>query len=247
MSTPRTVSDKEYVHERLGDEFRAALSDYDTLRRVEVLIDEFLTADMLRDRQVLEVGCGLGFFSERLHARGARVLACDIGPGLVEKTRLRVGCESRVADALRLEDEFGPDSFDVVLSSECIEHTPDPRAAIRQMARVLKPGGLLALSTPNVVWWPVVKAATVLGLRPFCGHENFSTFGGIRRTLAECGVRVERERGLHAFPFQLGMHGLSRWLDRHAQAARGLMINCCILARKDGPAAIRSIPAAAAA
>jgi 2-polyprenyl-3-methyl-5-hydroxy-6-metoxy-1,4-benzoquinol methylase len=243
MPSPRTVSDKEYVHERLGDEFRTALSDYDTLRRVEVLVDEFLTDDMLQGKRVLEVGCGLGFFSERLQSRGARVLACDIGPGLVEKTRLRVGCECRVADALRLQDAFGTESFDVVLSSECIEHTPDPGAAIRQMARVLKPGGVLALSTPNVVWWPVVKAATVLKLRPFCGHENFSTFGGIRRTLAACGVRIEREQGLHAFPFQLGMHDLSRWLDRHAQAARGLMINCCILARKDGRAATRAVAA----
>ena len=237
MATPRTVTEKEYVHERLGDEFRHALSDYDTQRRLEVLIGDFLTDEMLKGKSVLEVGCGLGFFSEQLKARGANVLACDIGPGLVEKTKQRVGCEAQVADALRLIETFGANRFDLVLSSECIEHTPDPREAMKQMAGVLKPGGYLSLSTPNVVWWPVVKSATVLKLRPFCGHENFSTFGGIRKTLAGAGVNIEREYGLHAYPFQFKMHGFSRWIDRNFQFTRSLMINCCVLGRKNPTAA----------
>jgi 2-polyprenyl-3-methyl-5-hydroxy-6-metoxy-1,4-benzoquinol methylase len=231
----RQPTAKEYCHERLGDEFAEALSNYDTQRRVETLIDDFLTDDMVRDRSALDVGCGLGFFSERLQQRGAHVIACDLGPALVEKTRLRAGCEAEVADALSLVEHFGPERFDLVVSSECIEHTPAPDEGLRQMAAVLKPGGYLSVSTPNVVWLPVVRLATALRLRPFDGWENFSSWRGIRRTLASCGMRVLREVGLHLFPFQLRCHGLSRWCDARLQVCRGVMINICVLARKDLP------------
>lgn len=229
----RAITQEEYCHERLGERFEEALSEYDTRRRVETLIDAFLTDEMVRGREALDVGCGLGYFSQRLSERGARVTACDIGPGLVEKTSQRVGCRCEVADALELEKQFGRDRFDLVVSSECVEHTPDPARAIEQMVAVLKPGGYLALSTPNVVWYPVVRLATMLRLRPFDGHERFSSWRRVRRTLGAAQARVVRERGLHLFPFQFPLHGLSRWFDDHLQALRPLMINVCVLARKE--------------
>jgi len=131
-----------------------------------------------------------------------------------------------------LTKTFAAGSFDIVLSSECIEHTPDPSRGVEQMARLVKPGGLLSISTPNRLWWPVVKLATVARLRPFDGLENFSTWSGLRQTLAQEGLHVVREKGLHAFPFQFGFHRLSRWIDDNAQPLRGGMINICILAHK---------------
>lgn len=232
MTTPRQPDAKEYCHDRLGEKFGDALSEYDTVRRLETLIDAFLPDDMVRGRQVLDVGCGLGFFSERLVKRGANVIACDLGPNLVQQTALQAGCDAQVADALRLTDHFGANRFDLVVSSECIEHTPDPSLALRQMAAVLKPGGYLAVSTPNMVWYPVVRAATLCRLRPFDGLENFSSWASMRKTLESVGVEIVREQGLHLFPFQLGLHGLSRWCDQHLQTLRGLMINICVLGRK---------------
>jgi len=226
---------QELTHERLGDRFAEALSTYDTERRVDVLVDEFLTDDMIAGRRVLDVGCGLGFFSERLVQRGALVTACDLGPGLVEKTKLRARCEAVVADALRLTEAFGANQFDAVVSSECIEHTPSPYDVLKQMVAVLKPGGVVAMSTPNRLWQPVVRLASRLRLRPFDGYENFSTWGGIRRTFKEEGAEIIAERGLHLFPFQFGLHSFSAWCDRNLQVARPLMINMCVLARKQRP------------
>lgn len=228
----RTIDEKELCHELLGERFATALSNYDTQRRVETLVDEFLPDDVLQGAETLDVGCGLGFFSQRLAQRGARVTACDLGPSLVDKTVARAGCRGVVADALRLTNTFGAGAFDVVVSSECIEHTPDPVAAVREMARVVKPGGWISLSTPNLLWSPVVKAATWLKLRPFDGLENFSTWRSLRRTLRDEGVEIVREHGLHLFPFQFRLYRLSRWFDRRAQACRGLMINICLLGRK---------------
>jgi 2-polyprenyl-3-methyl-5-hydroxy-6-metoxy-1,4-benzoquinol methylase len=228
----RAVTEEELCHERLGDQFEQALSHYDTRRRVETLIDQFLTDDMVRGRDTLDVGCGLGYFSKRLSERGARLIACDIGPGLVQRTRDFVGCRAEVADALELVPQFGAGRFDLVVSSECIEHTPSPERALEQMAAVLKPGGYLALSTPNIVWSPVVKLATALRLRPFDGHERFSSWRGLRKALHAGGVEIVRAAGLHLFPFQFPLHRLSTWCDRHLQALRPVMINLCILGQK---------------
>jgi 2-polyprenyl-3-methyl-5-hydroxy-6-metoxy-1,4-benzoquinol methylase len=228
----RQLSEKELIYERLGEAFGAALSEYDTARRVEVLIEDFLGDMDLKGTSVLDVGCGWGFFSRALRARGADVLACDIGDELLERVRRTVGCECVRADALALVDQFGVERFDVVLSSECIEHTPSPERALQQMARVLKPGGRLAVSTPNMVWYPVVKLSTTVKVRPFDGLENFSTFGSIRRSLQAEGLRVVKERGLHLIPFQLRCFRMSRWCDEYLQAVRFLMINLCVLAEK---------------
>lgn len=230
----RAITQEELSHERLGDEFERALSTYDTRRRVETLVDEFLTDEMVAGKETLDVGCGLGYFSKRLSERGAKLIACDIGPGLVQRTRELVGCRAEVADALELVPQFGAGRFDLVVSSECIEHTPSPQKALEQMAAVLKPGGFLAVSTPNIVWSPVVKLATTLRLRPFDGHERFSSWGGVRRVLRSSGVEIVREAGLHLFPFQFPLHRLSTWCDRRLQTLRPLMINLCVLGRKSG-------------
>ena len=219
----RTITEKELIHERLGDRFEQALSLYDTERRLHVLVDEFLGEDGLRGRQVLDVGAGLGHFSERMQQKGAVVTAADIGEGLLRRVREKVGCDCRQVDALRLVETFGENHFDIVLSSECIEHTPSPTDALRQMCRVLKTGGKLSISTPNIVWYPIVRAATVLKLRPFDGLENFSSFRSIREVLSAQGVNITREKGLHLFPFQLPLHSLSRWCDENLQALKGYM------------------------
>lgn len=231
-TSARTATAKELSHDRLGAKFEKALSSYDTRRRVETLVDEFLVPLDIRGKKVLDVGCGLGFFSQRLADSGAIVTACDIGPSLVMETAKRVGCTVVQADALALTATFKQDEFDCVVSSECIEHTPDPQRAVKEMTRVLKPGGYLSLSTPNLLWYPVVRAATLLKLRPFDGYENFSTWSSLRSLLEESGMEICEQKGLHLFPFQFRLHRLSRWVDENAQGLRGCMINICLLARK---------------
>src|SRR5947208_2781679 len=97
----RAWTARELAHERLADRMSDLVSAYDTSRRVEVLVDEFL-GGRLRGRAALDVGCGMGDFSAQLAQAGADVTACDIGPRLVEHTRTRVKCRAEVVDALGL-------------------------------------------------------------------------------------------------------------------------------------------------
>jgi len=231
--TRRELKREDLAYDALFNDFQTALNDYDTQRRVEVLIDDFLGTEDLQGRTALDVGCGLGFFSQKLKERGAIVTPCDIAPKCVQHVQSLIDSEGLEADVMVLGETLAGKTFDVVVSSECVEHTPDPLFAVKEICKAVKPGGLLALSTPNRVWQPVVRGAQILKLRRFDGYENFVTWNQLCSAIEQSGLKVLRREGLHLFPFQLGMHALSRWLDRNAQWTAGVMINLCVLARRE--------------
>jgi len=106
-------------------------------------------------KRVVEVACGLGGFAAVLHSRGATVCAADFSAAALRIARQKAshnnGRSSRIAlsqaDAHHLP--FASGAFDLVVSCETIEHLTDPFAALQEMARVCKPGGMLYLTTPN--------------------------------------------------------------------------------------------------
>jgi 2-polyprenyl-6-hydroxyphenyl methylase/3-demethylubiquinone-9 3-methyltransferase len=221
---------KELTHERLTSRFDELMDDYDLGRRRDVLVDRFLGGS-IRGRLVLDAGCGVGGVTRALVARGARVIALDIGPRLAAETRARCGCRAVVGTIARTG--FASETFDAVLSSEAIEHTADPKQAVVELYRLVKPGGSLVLSTPNRLWQGPVRAASALGLRPYDGYENFLWPGQLRRILESAGAQVLEHRGIHLWPFQIkGLHRASRWVDGFGAALLPLMINQCVHCRK---------------
>jgi SAM-dependent methyltransferase len=112
---------------------------------LEPYIEEFADFAGARGKSVLEIGVGLGADHERFAAAGARLSGIDLSRRAVEHARRRValrGLESGllVADAERLP--FANSSFDVVYSWGVIHHSPDTAAAVAEIHRVLRPGGL---------------------------------------------------------------------------------------------------------
>jgi SAM-dependent methyltransferase len=107
-------------------------------------------------RRILEAGCGAGWYTERLLARGARVTAVDASARLVEHTRRRLAtlepearqrAEVRVAD-LRERLDFAADGgFDGIVSALVMHYLRDWSPALAEFRRVLAPGGWLLFST----------------------------------------------------------------------------------------------------
>src|SRR3712207_5143608 len=97
-----------------------------------------------RGLRVLEVGCGLGTDGAQFARAGAAYTGVDLTEAAVQLARRRFELEGlpgefRVADAERLD--FADDSFDLVYSHGVLHHTPDTARAVREIHRVLRPGG----------------------------------------------------------------------------------------------------------
>jgi len=96
-------------------------------------------------RRVLEVGCGMGQFAERVaRETGAEVVATDLSPRMVELAASR-GLDARLADVQALPFEDG--EFDCAVANAMLYHVDDLERALGELARVLEPGGRLVAMT----------------------------------------------------------------------------------------------------
>ncbi|HEX5336909.1 MAG TPA: class I SAM-dependent methyltransferase [Gallionella sp.] len=108
----------------------------------------FMTLGNEPTGKLLDVGCGAGRLLNRMRKRGWEVEGVDFDPQAAERVAKRYGIKAHVGDlsACALPEN----SFDVIAMSQTIEHLYDPAATLRECLRILKPGGLLVMTTPNV-------------------------------------------------------------------------------------------------
>ena len=167
--------------------------------------------DLRSGERLLDLGCGFGRHSYEALKRGAEVVACDLARPEVEQVRdlarLLVASgeveESVMAapvqgDALGLP--FDDDTFDRVIASEVLEHIGDDGSAFTELARVLRPGGRLAVTIPSwlpeTVCWRLSSdyhAPAVPG-----GHVRIYRLREVRRKLAAAGLQPGRWHRAHA-------------------------------------------------
>ena len=176
--------------------------------------------------RILDLGAGLGALSLEASRRGAAVVALEPGEGWREIAAERLKSEARDASVVAAGGErlpFRDGSFDGVISLQVLEHVRDPEATLREVFRVLKPGGFLWLTCENylsfrephygVVWLPLLpKSIGALYLRARGRSPEFlltsityTTQPWVRRILTGCGfttlvdrkVRDAIESGAH--------------------------------------------------
>jgi SAM-dependent methyltransferase len=110
-------------------------------------------AQFAAGRQVLDVASGAGFGMQMLRQAGACPIGLDYDAHALSQV-LSVEPKARLVHADATCLPFHPHSLDLVVSFETIEHVPDAQALVREVRRVLKPGGRLVLSTPNRAFGP---------------------------------------------------------------------------------------------
>jgi len=153
----------------------------------------------------LDVGCGTGFLTLELAARGHRVTGIDFAPAMIAEAR-RKAAESQVS--VRLEEgdaeqlAFGAGSFDLVISRHLLWTLPHPEAAIDEWIRVLRPGARLvvvdgqfdagALKQPAGSARSSQEYAAIGDQLPFLGGRSREE---IEKLLAAHGLR-----GVHSDP-----------------------------------------------
>lgn len=225
---------KTFFYDKLASQYKwdEFANKYETARRLKIIFGELVYPSELKDRLFLDAGSGGGHFSHAAGILGAKVISLDVGLNLLKQVGKR--CDSKKVLGSVLELPVKRNFFDVVLSTEVIEHTTDPVKALRELSSVVRPGGLLLLTVPCRLWNPVVKLATILKLRPYEGYENFLWPGELKNTLEGAGFIIERLSGFNFCPFfSEKIDALFSFFDKiYGERMPYLMVNIAVRARK---------------
>ena len=167
--------------------------------------------------RVLDMGCGAGRHAFEMYRRGADVVALDqdadelaevreLFAAMREEGQVPAGAEADVKEGDALALPFGDGEFDHVVAAEVLEHIPADIQAIGELARVLRPGGTMAVSVPR--WLPELvcwKLSTQYHQTPG-GHVRIYTPEELLAKLTGTGLVHEGTAYAH------GLHTPYWWL-----------------------------------
>jgi len=157
-----------------GSDEKKSFDNHETVRyELEPYILDFADFSHSKNKKVLEIGVGLGADHKKFAESGADLCGVDLTPRAIEYTKRRLqiyGLKSHleVADAEKLP--FEDNSFDIVYSWGVIHHSPDTAMAIKEINRVLKPGGIAKVMIYNkysIVGLALWIRYALLAMRPF--------------------------------------------------------------------------------
>lgn len=148
---------------------------------------------------VLDVGTGDGFWTARMAKHCANIVGVEPDRNLLGYARtIHAGANLRYVRATAENLPFEDCSFDKVISVSCLEHFQDPEQGLRQMARVLKPGGRLAISVDSLL-----PENSDSGFREWHKQRHFVTryfrHDELCGMIESAGLRCEPQRTVHIF------------------------------------------------
>lgn len=149
----------------------------------------FMLAQARPDDRALDLGCGDGTFTARLAPAVAEVVGADVAEAAVRRAKAR----HPALDFLRIPVEgplpFADGSFDLVWSSEVIEHVADTARWLSEVRRVLAPGGRLLVTTPSHGRLRLALGGIARFSEPLGDHLHLYTRRSLAALLDEFGFR----------------------------------------------------------
>jgi ubiquinone/menaquinone biosynthesis C-methylase UbiE len=169
---------------------------------------------------ILDAGCGRGFYLKFIrHASDASIVGLELELPFVRIAKGALEHDFELPPLVNgslYELPFPDHAFDKIIISEVLEHVPDDAEALRSLSRVLRPGGLIAITVPNAnypFWWdPVnrtlenvfhthIQNGVLAGI--WANHVRLYTPELLRKAVTSAGLEVAAERSFthHSFPF----------------------------------------------
>lgn len=145
---------------------------------------------------ILDIGCAFGYFIEIASSRGWKAEGVEISAFASETARKRTG--AKVHTGTLANAKIDSASFDVVSMWDALEHTLDPSAELKEVCRILKPGGYLFLTLPNTGSLTArVMGSHWYGFKSAAEHNYFFSPETIGRMLENAGLtKLELRRGV---------------------------------------------------
>lgn len=181
------------------DFYKLTYSDKPIFRPIELKFRILKMSKMVpQGSKVLEVGCGFGYISQLIKDAGNDVYGIELSPKAVKHSK-NLGIKVFELDLNDKWELLKGHKFDVVVLGEVIEHVFDTDALIEKIYKVLKPGGYLILSTPNVASFGR-RLMLLFGINPIleytarnsdAGHIRYFTFKNLRSLLKDHNFEVE--------------------------------------------------------
>lgn len=169
----------------------------------------------LNGLKVIDIGCGDGAFGKILKSRGAFIIGVDISAKAI-KSASNIFDKTILIDLNNKKTNLRRGSVDIVVASEVIEHLYNPDNLLRESRRILKIGGFLILSTPNVMYWGN-RIKFLNGEFRYTksgvfdeSHLHFYTHSTLGEVLDKNGFKIVEENHVYPgnFPFKERFPGL---------------------------------------
>ena len=149
-------------------------------------------ARYIQGRDVLDIGCGGGFMVEAMDRVGGRAVGLDLSPQSIAYARRHYPGGEFFAE--RLEDfQHRGRTFGFVHCSEVLEHLPDINSFMAALARTMRPGGYVFITTPDIGHWRVPRDVVSWPLVDPPRHVQYFSYGNIRLLFDRYGLPVRRK------------------------------------------------------
>ncbi|NPV01305.1 MAG: class I SAM-dependent methyltransferase [Brevinematales bacterium] len=158
-------------------------------------IEKIMKTNPVKNPKIIDLGCGPGHLCKSIHEKGFPVIGVDISENSLKLVREK-GIPTIKAD-LQEKLPFKDDELDILVASEVVEHIFDTETFMSELKRVMKPGGSIIITTPNVASL-ARRFLLFFGKNPYldyklsgtAGHVRYFTFKNMRDFARQFGLKV---------------------------------------------------------